>query len=576
MLAHTADRALAPAERRRLGQHYTPAPVADLIVAACVRRPGATVLDPACGAGAFLVRAADRLAALGGGGRLLGLELDPAAAALAREALADRPAEVRCADAFTAGDLSPVDALVANPPYLELRRAGDAARRRAIAAAVERAWPGLRLGGRADVYASMLACAAATLGEGGRLGVVTSRAWLDAAYGEPLQRFLATRFRLLAVVEPRAEAWFADAAVNPVILLAERADPAPGATVRLASLHRPLGELLAGGWPVADRLVDDLLAGRARDGVELEEVAQAAIAERPGRLGRRLRAPAPARELQRRLAPVLAPLHGPPGAGLASLRRGLTTQCNAFHYPSAEAVERFGIEPEALRPLARRTTGPLLLDPQNLGRVLICADAGPGTGARRYVEWAERELDAARALRAARGPRWYARPEPPAARILLGKAYAERYGQKVAPRPVHADQRLYLVRPHPGVDEDLLAALLNTLPAALGVELEGRASLGDGALDLAVRDAQRLAVPDPRLVDAGGRRALLAAFAPLAARAPLPLAVELEQPDRLAFERAAAAALGLAERDVELAGTALAGLAAERTGRPKLRRRAAA
>src|SRR4051812_13811853 len=30
MLAHTADRALAPAERRRLGQHYTPRPVADL------------------------------------------------------------------------------------------------------------------------------------------------------------------------------------------------------------------------------------------------------------------------------------------------------------------------------------------------------------------------------------------------------------------------------------------------------------------------------------------------------------------------------------------------------------------
>src|SRR3954447_15398754 len=61
MLAHTADRALEPAARRRLGPHHTPRPVVDLIVAACVRRAGARVLDPACGAGAFLTRAADRL-----------------------------------------------------------------------------------------------------------------------------------------------------------------------------------------------------------------------------------------------------------------------------------------------------------------------------------------------------------------------------------------------------------------------------------------------------------------------------------------------------------------------------------
>jgi predicted RNA methylase len=574
MLAHTADRALAPEQRRRLGQHYTPAPVADLIVAACVRRPDDVVLDPACGAGAFLVRAADRLGALGGGGRLLGLELDPVAAGLTRSALASCPSEIRCADAFApeAERLGVVDAVVANPPYLELRRAGDGARRAAIASAVERAWPGLRLGGRADVYASMLACAAARLRPGGRLGVVTSRAWLDAAYGEPLQRFLAERFRLLAVIEPRAEAWFADAAVNPLVLLAERSQPEPGDPVRLASLHRPLGELLAGGWAATDRLVDALLAGQPPAGVELQEVDQASIAARPGRLGRRLRAPAPARALQRRLEPVLAPLHGE----LAVVRRGLTTQCNAFFYPDEATVRRFGIEPEHLRPLARReATAPLLLDPESLSRVLVCGDATPGTGVWRYVRWAERELPAGRALRALRGERWYALREPASARLLLGKAYGERYGQRLAPQPVHADQRLYLVRPRDGVDAELLAALLNALPAALAIELEGRASLGDGALDLAVRDAQRLAVPDPRRLDAGSARTVLAAFAPLARRAPLALAAELGQPDRLAFERAVFAALGLGERELELAAASLTALAAERTRRPLLRRRAA-
>jgi len=51
--------------------------------------------------------------------------------------------------------------------------------------------------------------------------------------GELLEADLATSWTR------QFEAWFADAAVNPVILLAERADPAPGATVRLASLPMP-------------------------------------------------------------------------------------------------------------------------------------------------------------------------------------------------------------------------------------------------------------------------------------------------------------------------------------------------
>ena len=45
-------------KRRTFGQYDTPADVADLILAFCHRHPADRLLDPSCGSGAFLARAA--------------------------------------------------------------------------------------------------------------------------------------------------------------------------------------------------------------------------------------------------------------------------------------------------------------------------------------------------------------------------------------------------------------------------------------------------------------------------------------------------------------------------------------
>lgn len=132
---------VAAPERRRGGVHYTPGPLADLLVGLALdalgRRPEA-VCDPACGAGSFLLSAADALAATGLAptevlDRLAGADLDPDAVAAARRALAawaeehglpphesDR-VELRVADTLLdppPGWTARFDLVVGNPPFL--------------------------------------------------------------------------------------------------------------------------------------------------------------------------------------------------------------------------------------------------------------------------------------------------------------------------------------------------------------------------------------------------------------------------------------------------------------------------
>lgn len=67
-----------------------------------------------------------------------------------------------------------------------------------------------KLSGQADIYAYLFFHTARFLKEGGRMGFVTSNAWLDVAYGFELQKFLLNNFKIIAILESRCEPWFED------------------------------------------------------------------------------------------------------------------------------------------------------------------------------------------------------------------------------------------------------------------------------------------------------------------------------------------------------------------------------
>ncbi len=124
----------------------------------------------------------------------------------------------------------------------------------------------LRLSGQADIYAYLFYHAAAFLEEGGRMGIVTSNAWLDANYGYELKRFFLRHFKIIAIVASWAEPWFEDASVNTAFIILERCEDSQARcahVVRFVKVKKSLTELLpqdllhreADRWLKVDALV---------------------------------------------------------------------------------------------------------------------------------------------------------------------------------------------------------------------------------------------------------------------------------------------------------------------------------
>ncbi len=576
-------------KQRTWGQFATPTDVADLLLGFCLRRPADRLLDPSCGDGALLRRAArwqswlSASAAAPPRDTLFGVELDGESAARAAAiagttivpanffALAPAASPALPANWPPAG----FDALVGNPPYTRaewIGRLGDAAQLPLFAAdppdapAPARAVPpdlAAALSGRAGLHAFFLLHSLPFLRDRGRLGFVMPNGWLDVAYGAALKRFLLDHFRVVAVIESAVERWFAAAGVNTCLLILERADDAAARAanrVRFARLTRPLRDLLGGAADDARRvvaveqLVGRLLPGDDRPGGDVAvRVRRQGDLDPAARWGELLRAPAVA---LRPSAPSTAPL-----GRWAVVQRGHTTGANDFFYLDAAHVAQWGIEPEFRRPLLKSLRGVarLHLSAADTDHELLAIPAEArlaGTAAAAYVAWGEGRGLHRRATCAARRP-WYCLHAQPDGQLLLAKGVWQRHFAPLADGPVAVDQQIYRLR----MDTALLpvaAALLNSAWFALQCELRGRVNLGEGVLWLATYELAAIPLPDPTILDAGQRAALAAAHAHLSARPIAPTSAgDLAQPERLALDELVFDLVGLSAAERRAAREAL-------------------
>jgi methylase of polypeptide subunit release factors len=292
ILGRTFQRLVSPEERQKFGQYYTDETIVDVINAFCIRRASATVLDPACGSGSFLIRAFYRkfhldksLATHEIVSDLFGCDINPFPAHLATLNLAARdmeqgnfprivrrdfftvePGKVFCTVPKETRDrhgrrerwevvLPGLDAIVGNPPYVRqehIPKRGekgiiDDQSKEFIAERAERSWPDISLSRQSDLHLYFWPLATRLLKEGGWFGFLTSSSWLDVRYGFALQRWILMHFRLVAIIESIDEPWFQDARVKTAVTIMQRCrdqrqrDNNP---VRFVRLLRPLAEIL--------------------------------------------------------------------------------------------------------------------------------------------------------------------------------------------------------------------------------------------------------------------------------------------------------------------------------------------
>ncbi len=564
------ERALDAERRRASGQHFTPAEVADLINAFCIRAPEDRVLDPACGTGAILLRARARLRWLGGDGSgLAGVEVDPALAEAARTSLPDArvlTADFLRLDAASGSYGGPFDAVVGNPPYVRQERLRPGAKERAARATQRFLDPvvaggriapagttATRLSRRCDLHVHFWPRALAALEPGGRLGLLTSATWLDASYGEPLRRRLLEGFRIVAVLESEVESWFDRARVRTAVTVVEAAAPAAG-PVRFVRLSCPLSELAPPRLGAAERLARlDELARDVERGV-LRVALGRARETRPESLAGRtwgpcLRLPPFHDALIDRAAERLIPLDE-----VATVRWGIKTGHDAvFFVPRGAPLPA---EPRFFVPavFSLMEVDRLVLSPAGTRRLLLLVDARrepiAGLHVEGYLRRAERERGshrrptcAARERAGAVPRRWFElRPGPPG-EILWSIMHQYRHLAPLNPCGLPANDNLLLLGCRPGVDARLLAALLNSHVQAMLKEAHGRRR-NEGMLKTQAEDVRAMRVVDPRRLRPAEARAILDAFEALASRAIGSIPEECSRPDRRRLDEAVVRSLG--------------------------------
>ncbi len=266
------ERLIPQDERHNLGQYFTNTDVVDIILRFCLRHEADKVLDPACGAGTFLVRAyqhkklmnqrlrhEDILDTLWGNDiakfpahlstinlaiRDLGVDKnypnilqEDFFTLLSTEGGFEMPQKWRKARAKTLGMKERevpyprwFNCVVGNPPYTRQEELGEIApqvkeyKGKIIKSALidNTGRKIAEISKRAGIHAYFFVHGMKFLRDGGRFGFIVSNSWLDVDYGKGLQEFFLNNYKIIAIVESKVERWFEDADINTGIVILEK------------------------------------------------------------------------------------------------------------------------------------------------------------------------------------------------------------------------------------------------------------------------------------------------------------------------------------------------------------------
>lgn len=599
------ERLIREEERHKMGQYFTRPDVVDFINAFCIKTGDEVVLDPGTGSGTFLVNAYYRKQALKAQSHwkilseLYGLDIAPYPAHLATLNLAIRDLRLKKnypkilrSDMFAVrprltrhkfrtpegeeieGLLPKVDVVVGNPPYTrqeEMEEIFEGTKDKAWDL-VEREW-GYEISKRSGIYVYFFYHAAEFLKDGGRLGFVTSDAWLDVNYGKYLQRFFLEHFKIIAIIDSKVERWFTDALVNTAITIIQRCPNEKEKTnhiVKFVYLKKPLPEvvteLTSDGF---SKIIEEAQEPQETElfrifTITQEDLWRDALDEKGNFIGSKwtkfLKAPKVYWKILERGKDKLCRL-----GSIADVRRGFTSGANEFFYVQ-DVTDSYGekdlklkfrldnkldlrviiagdgsihqIEKEFLKSVitSPKEISRLTVKPQDLDLkvVLIPKEKKElkGKKALEYITWGEGKGRAFHKRTTCESrPRWYDLGEREHWPILFPMIHYFRHVITINDIKAQVDHNLFEIKPHEkAFTTSIFCSLLSSF-ACLIKEFESR-RYGGGALKTEGIDIVRQLVVNPAKMGKAWIRQAKALIKKMARRDFSKIFNEVNEPDR--------------------------------------------
>ena len=566
-LGQVLEATVEVARRKLRGQYPTPMPLARLLVNICLQDIASDrLLDPCCGSGTIPRAAIERKLAANVppadvSARVFAGDRDPQAAqiatfAIAKPDLMDSPLRVFQRDVFSLSPTTEIEfrnpsngerfqetlgtfeAICSNLPFVaQSGRSQYGNAIRDVTALLSQR--GRQFSGRADISAYIPISVHPLLVDRGRLAIVITNAWLGTDWGDLFYEAIDDYYDLKCVITSGAGRWFQTSkVVTNVLVLEKKEDPRRrSGDIKFVVLKRPLGEIeddessrVAAAQIELGQTQDDTMSIRAIDRVKLSKFH---------RYG--LRGNAQFVNCDWALDLPLARLKDH-----FEVSRGERRGMNALFYPAAG----HGIESDYIFPLAkgpadfRGVMGKASREAFSCSRSEDDLRARGHRGALSWISHFKTEDN----IKKLRRPTiyWYEMKADSLTELVMFINYGERlFVGRLSP-PAFVDQRMVRLIPRDGsADICLYHALMNSSVGLFLIEGLGFGR-GLGALDLSKdRLEAYMHMLDPSIVDERQRHAILYAFAPLREREVMPVADELEQPDRQKFDDVVLTAYGM-------------------------------
>ncbi|MDQ2984380.1 MAG: SAM-dependent methyltransferase [Actinomycetota bacterium] len=472
----TYERLLTGPQRRPAGQFFTPFWAGELMTSWLFAQKAQLLLDPGCGSGGLMIPAARHPRR--GKTRLLGLDVDPLAIAMARANQRLRKmtrCELRTCNFLTDELAESADRVVCNPPYS--RHSAVSQCERATIHDELRSAFGVKFSRRTSLQALFLLRALHLSSSDARLAFITPSDWLDVNYGLEVKQSLLDRAHVEALIFFDAEHLFFEGARTTAAITLIRKGTDTEAT-RVIRLGKELPEPHA---------VLAVLRGESSErSVMAEDVSLQA--------GFKWARPAPKRRRGVTLGDV------------ARVHRGVATGANSYFCLSEEERVRRGIPATALRsclPSPRHfesadiTRQVLEGLPGGVRRWLVdCKDVdaeSADTALGKYLRRGRR-LKVRKGYLVSRRTPWYSQEQRPNAPIVF------TYMNKDRPRFIRNRAQAVplnnwlVIEPNHGVDADALFGALSTQRVREQLREQARV-YGGGLWKLEPSELERITLP---------------------------------------------------------------------------------